>query len=62
MKIENILQRFNCISFLFKPPCCHQDISFRYLSFLELYDFKVSVENHDFSETEKKGGSYDAIK
>ena len=21
MKIENILQRFSCISFLFKPPC-----------------------------------------
>ena len=21
MKIENMLQRFSCISFLFKPPC-----------------------------------------
>ena len=23
MKIENMLQRFSCISFLFKPPCSH---------------------------------------
>ena len=24
MKIENMLQRFSCVSFLFKPPCLDQ--------------------------------------
>ena len=28
MKIQNILQRFSCISFLFKPPCYYSLLGF----------------------------------
>ena len=27
MKIENILERFSCIAFLFKPPCMYENLS-----------------------------------
>ena len=45
MKIENMLQRFSCISFLFKPPCLNQTLNqisnTAYLSRYKLGEEKV---------------------
>ena len=42
MKVENMLQRFSCISFLFKPPC--YDLKFLGIRILEKYKLDLSTK------------------
>ena len=37
MKIENMLQKFSCISFLFKPPWSNLEIYKIYKTYIKLY-------------------------
>ena len=48
MKIENMLQRFSCISFLFKPPCIRVPLImktfFQFLLFSSIFEYFILKE------------------
>ena len=54
MKIENILERFSCIAFLFKPPCMYENLC-SWTKKLKYFSCRTSCSN-SHTKIEKHAG------